>query len=96
MLSKRALLFGAAGLSIDILPAHAIIIPSMEEDFYKPQKKGKHFMLNRFFLDCNKGIPPLRVKRLVDTHGTNILIGIDPGSKDTPDEDSMLTVKSVK
>ena len=96
MLSKRALLFGVAGLGIDILPAHAIIIPSMEEDLYKPHEKGKHFMLNRFFLDCNNGIPPLRVKKLVDTYGKNILIGIDPGSKDTPDEDSMLTVKSVK
>jgi len=53
-------------------------------------------MLKRFFLNCNDGIPPLRVKKLVDTHGKDILIGIDPGYSDTPDEDAMPTVKSVK
>ena len=50
----------------------------------------------RFFLNNNDGIPPLRVKRLVDKHGKNILIGIDPGAGDTPDDGSALTVKAVK
>ena len=52
--------------------------------------------VNRFFLNCNDGIPPARVNKLVATYGKDILIGIDPGDKDYPDEDSMATVNAVK
>lgn len=53
-------------------------------------------LTERFFLNCNSGISPTRVKSLVKQHGKNILIGIDPGSKDYPDSDSMLTVRAVR
>jgi hypothetical protein len=96
MISRRALFLGAVGMSLTISNAHAIYVPHDDEILHKKQTKGKITMLDRFFLNCNDGIPPLRVKKLVDTYGKNILIGIDPGEKDSPDEDSMLTVKSVK
>ena len=50
---------------------------------------------SRFFLNCNSGISPVKVRTLVKNHGKNILIGIDPGSKDYPDSDSLMTVKAV-
>ena len=52
-------------------------------------------LTKRFFLNCNSGISPAKVKYLVGKHGTNILIGIDPGAKDYPDEDSIMTVRAV-
>lgn len=53
-------------------------------------------LAQRFYLNCNSGISPVKVKTLVTKHGKNILIGIDPGSKDYPDSDSMLTVRAVR
>lgn len=52
-------------------------------------------LTKRFFLNCNSGISPVKVNALVKQHGKNILIGIDPGSKDYPDSDSLMTVKAV-
>lgn len=53
-------------------------------------------MLKRFFLNCNDGIPPDRVERLVDKYGRDILIGIDPGENDRPSEDPKNTIEKVK
>lgn len=53
-------------------------------------------MLKRFFLNCNSGISRARVKQIVNQHGKNVLIGIDPGSSDTPDDESLATVNAVK
>ena len=98
MISKRALLFGIASMAGGILPAHAVRTPYEEELLLlnKKHTEGNILMLNRFFLNCNNGIPPLRVKKIVETYGKDVLIGIDPGSKDFPDEDSMATVNAVK
>jgi hypothetical protein len=52
-------------------------------------------LAKRFFLNCNSGISPNKVRSLVAKHGQNILIGIDPGMKDYPDSDSLMTVKAV-
>ena len=80
-------------MSATILPAYATTNPSDEELLIL---KNKPLQLKRFFLNCNDGISPFTAKRLVDKHGKNILIGIDPGSKDYPDQESMMTIKAVK
>ncbi len=53
-------------------------------------------MLGRFFLDCNRGFSPLKIKKLTQEYGTNILIGVDPGLTDEPDEDALLSIKAIK
>lgn len=53
-------------------------------------------MLTRFYLNCNDGIPPSRVKKIVSEHGKNVLIGIDPGMTDRPSEDAQETIDAVK
>lgn len=50
----------------------------------------------RFFLNCNDGILPARVKALAKKHGNNILIGIDPGMSDRPEGGSEATIEAVK
>lgn len=53
-------------------------------------------MLKRFFLNCNTGISRARVKQIVNKHGKDVLIGIDPGSSDTPDENALATINAIK
>ena len=52
--------------------------------------------LSRFFLDCNNGISPRKVRNLKIKYGDDILIGVDPGMGDTPDEDAQNTIDSCK
>ncbi len=51
--------------------------------------------MKRFYLDCNNGIPPYKVEAIKEKYGS-ALVGIDPGQDDTPDEESMATIKAVK
>lgn len=50
----------------------------------------------RFFMNCNDGISPAEVKKHVAKYGYNVLIGIDPGSSDRPDDGTMQTIDAVK
>ena len=94
MISKRALLLGVAGVVIGITPAYATTNSIIETENKKIKRKING--LNRFVLNCNSNISPSHVKKLVNTYGTNILIGIDPGSKDTPNSSSLVTIKATK
>lgn len=42
------------------------------------------------------GIPPVRVRKIVEKYGKNVLIGVDPGLKDFPVEESQATIDEVK
>lgn len=52
---------------------------------------------SRFFMKCHDdGIPPSRVQEIVSQYGKDVLIGVDPGLKDTPVEESQATIDEVK
>jgi hypothetical protein len=53
-------------------------------------------MLTRFYLNCNDGISPDRVEQIVEEHGKNVLIGIDPGASDKPNSEGLETIKAIK
>lgn len=53
-------------------------------------------MPTRFFLNCNDGISPAQVRSYVKKYGSDILIGIDPGLGDRPENETQDTVDAVK
>ena len=53
-------------------------------------------MLSRFFLNCNDGIPPNKVSSIVSQYGQNVLIGVDPGMTDRPDQDAEASINAVR
>lgn len=50
----------------------------------------------RFFLNCNDGIAPSKVKSLVKKYGYDIMIGVDPGMGDRPSPEVVSTIRTCQ
>jgi hypothetical protein len=65
--------------------------------FLKAVPAAKLVKPTRFFMRCHSdGIPPARVRKIVEKWGKTSLIGVDPGLLDYPEEDSQATIDEVK
>ncbi len=51
--------------------------------------------MERFFFRCNN-ITPKELKQLIAKHGTDILVGVDPGLNTKPDEDANILLTTME
>lgn len=85
MLTRRKLLIGASSIPL-ISMTNNSVDAGIRELIRSPK---------RFYFDANNGFSNQYIDKVVATYGENILIGVDPGMGDRPDDNAMRQVVHI-